>query len=367
MFEHPKIQVYSFEEVPLNRDLNLMDEKWLMEYESALVASVAEIGESAHAVGYYSPVAARTVGPDSIDLSWYPNTHDRFHQMRILLPRSAFITCVGSWEYDYDPVIFVRGHWLTNLHLRSHSVFALVDAINVKNALSSGILTRQKLIELRNRIDAIAAKNPTVAFISWADSLLLKSNYSVGQYDSPVKYTYDPEKILRLLPEIKKAYWDVLNLSIYAVITQGSNEYFDDKLLHIAGSGNHISFNSLGLPFAQTQAIEHQARAAIKSGIHKAAEVYLDETFYHSLRFTHGFNKNARAKFPYNAPMVIGQSFYFPMSLDLLNGNLEPATMMSARGSKLSTMRTCLLSGRLLKWFGSSLRELGLRMHDLAE
>jgi hypothetical protein len=326
MFDHPKIQVYLFDEVPLNEDLDLMDEKWMAEYEKALVKSVDETGESAYSVGYYSAAVARAIGPDSIELSWYPNTYDRFHQMRILLPRSAFITCAGSWQYDYKPVMFVRGDWLTNLYLRSHSVFALVDAINVKKALSSGTLTRPKLIELRDRIDTIAAANPTVAFISWADSLLLKSNYSVGQYDSPVKYTYEPEKILRLLPDIKEAYRDVLGLGIYAVITQGSNEYYDDDLLHISGSGNHISFNSLGLPFAQTQAIEHQARLASKKGIHPPADAYLDETFYHSLRFKDGFEKNAESKFPYDAPMATGPTFYFPLSFDLLAANLASAS-----------------------------------------
>jgi hypothetical protein len=242
--------------------------------------------------------------------------------MRVLLPRSAFVSCVGSWQYDYKPVIFVRGDWLINLHLRSHSVFALVDAINVKKALSSGTLTRPKLIDLRDRIDVIAAANPTVAFVSWADSLLLKSNYSVGQYDSPIKYTYEPENILRLLPDVKKAYEDILGLSIYAVVTQGSNEYYEDGLLHIAGSGNHISFNSLGLPFAQTQAIEHRARLACKKGIHQPADAYLDETFYHSLRFKHGFEKNAEPKFPYDAPMATGPTFYFPVSFELLASKL---------------------------------------------
>lgn len=324
MFDHPKIQVYRFEEVPLNEDLSLMDEKWMAEYEAALVKSVREVGESAHTVGYYSAAAARAIDPDSIELSWYPNTHDRFHHVRITLPRSAFITCVESWHYDYDPVIFVRGDWLTNLHLRSHSVFALIDAINVKRTLASGALTRPKLIELRDRIDDIAAANPAVAFISFADSLLLKSNYSVGQYDSTVKYTYEPEKILRLLPDIRAAYSSVLGLDIYAVVTQGSNEYYDDELLHIAERGHHISFNSLGLPFAQTQAIEHCARAAIKAGAHRPADAYLEETFYHSLRFSRGFDKNAEPKFPYVAPMATGPTCYFPVSFELLAASLEP-------------------------------------------
>lgn len=239
MSDHPNIQIYRFEDVPLDQDLSLMDEKWMARYEKALVKSVQGTGKSAYTVGYYSAASARAIGSNFIELSWYPNTHDRFHQVLIILPRSEFITCVGSWQYDYHPVIFVRGSWLTNLHLRSHSVFALVDAIDVKKALSSGVLTHPKLIELRARIDGIAAANPSIAFISFADSLLLKSNYTVGQYNSTVKYTYEPENILRLLPNLREAYREVLGLAIYAVVTQGSNEYYDDELLHIAGSGNH--------------------------------------------------------------------------------------------------------------------------------
>jgi len=322
MFDHPMIQVYAFEDIPLDRDLSLMDEKWMAEFEAALIESVEERGDTAYSVGYYSAASAVSIASDSAELCWYPNTHDRFHQVRIPLPRSEFVTCVASWQYDYKPIIFVRGEWLTNLHLRSYSVFALIDAIGVKNALASGALTRPKLIELRDRIDAIAASNPGVAFMSFADSLLLKSNYSIGQYDSHIKYTYEPEKILHLLPSIRSAYQSVLGLDIYAVVTQGSNEYYDDALLHISGTQNHISFNSLGLPFAQTQAIEHAARAAIKSGIHAPAGAYLDDSFYHSLRFRSGFEKNKEGKFGYSAPMTTGLSYYFPVSFQLLSDNL---------------------------------------------
>ena len=324
MFDHPLIQTYAFEDIPLDQDLNLMDEKWMTEFETALIRSVEGRGETANAVGYYSPASAKAIGPDSAELTWYPNTHDRFHQVRIVLPRSAFVICVGSWQYDYNPRLFVRGDWLTNLHLRSHSVFALVDAINVKEALASGSLTRSRLIALRDQIDKIAASNPSVAFMSFADSLLLKSNYSVGQYDSHIKYTYEPEKILLLLPAIQAAYHSVLGLNIYVVATQGSNEYYDDELLHISGTRNHISFNSIGLPFAQTHAIEQSARAAYKARVHPAADVYLDESFYHSLRFISGFTKSKQPKFPYAALMTTGESYYFPASFQLLIENLEP-------------------------------------------
>ncbi|HBK07287.1 MAG TPA: hypothetical protein DDZ81_15785 [Acetobacteraceae bacterium] len=324
MFDHPMIQVCAFDDVPLDRDISLMDECWMAEFETALVMSVEERGKSAYLVGRYAGAAARTIGREMMELSWYPNVHDRFHEVHITLPRNEFVTCVASWQYDYKPIVFVKSAWLDNLYFRSHSVFALVDAINVKKALQCGSLTRQKLIELRERINEIATANPTVAFMSFADSLLLKSNYSVGKYNRRIKYTYQPEKIIRLLPHLASVYKAVLGLDIYAVFTQGSNEYYDDRLLYISRSKNHISFNSLGLPFAQTQAIEHQARMAYKAGLHPAADAYLDETFYHSLRFKRGFDKNKESKFPYVAPMATRSSYYFPVSFQLLADNLEP-------------------------------------------
>lgn len=324
MFEHPLIQIHKFEDIPLNRDIYLMGEEWMAEFAAAMVLSLDGDGESAYSVGYASYAAARAIGADSVELSWYPNIFDRFHQVEIVLPRSAFVACVESWQGDYKPCLFVRDEWLNNLYFRSHSIFALVDAIGVKAGLASGVLTRSSLIELRNRIDEIAADNPPVAFISFADSLLLKSNYTVGVHDREVKYTYEPERILRLLPDIQTVYQSVLGMGIYAVITQGNNEYSGDGLLHISDTQNHISLNSLGLPFAQTQAIEHQVRKSIRLGIHPAADAYLDETFYHSLRFRMTFEKSTISRFPYTAPMATGPSSYFPISFQSLADNLEP-------------------------------------------
>lgn len=323
MFDHPLIQTYAFEDIPLGQDLSLMDEIWMAKYEAALTTSVDGYGESAHLIGYHAPATATFIGDASTELNWYPNTHDRFHQVCITLPKFAFVTCVASWHYDYDPVIFVRSDWLTNLHLRSHSVFALIDAINVKKALACGLLTRSKLVSLRDKIDEIAASNPSVVFMSFADSLLLKINYSVGQYNSYIKYTYEPEKIIRLLESIRLAYQSTLGLGIYTIITQGINEYYDDTLLHISSTKNHISFNSLGLPFAQIQAIEHHARAALKAGVHPAADVYLDGAFYHSIRFKSEFIKNEEPKFPYTSPIIAENNYYFPMSLRRLTKNLK--------------------------------------------
>lgn len=323
MFDHDLIEKHAFENIPLDRDIYLMDEKWMQAYEKALLTFLD--GSDYDHVGYISYAAARAISAEAIELSWYPNVVDRFHEVRVTLPRSQFVTCTECCQFDEKPRIFVRGDWLTNLYMRTYSVFALIDAIGVKNALANGTLTRPKLIVLRDKIDEIATRYPTLAFISFADSLLVKSNWSVGQWDSDVRYTYEPEAIIRLLPELNTAYHDILEMNIYAVIAQGNNEYYDDGLLHISTAQNHVSLNSLGLPFAQIMAIECAARKAIHEKIHTHAEVYMDENFFRSLRLDYNFKKNSLPKHAYAAPMTSGPSYYFLESRQTLLDNLQPS------------------------------------------
>ena len=302
MFDHSDIEKYRIEEVPLDRDLFLMDEKWMADYERALLKGLA--GGEWENVGFISYAAVRRATTAGLELSWYPNVHDRFHEMRTYLPRANFITCVGCRNYDEKPHIFVKGDWLSDIYLRTNSVFAMVDAIGVKKALAAGAIATAKLDDLRDRIDEIAARHPDIAFVSFADSLLLKTNWSVGTWDSEIKYTYAPERIIRVLPEIASAYEDGLGLSIYAVVTQGRNEFYRDELIHVSRSGNHISLNSLGLPFAQLQAIDGAVRSAIRVGDHRPSELYMDDHFFHSLKWQHGFDKNKEPIYPYLAPMI---------------------------------------------------------------
>ena len=64
-----------------------------------------------------------------------------------------------------------------------------------------------------------------------------------------------------------------------------------------------MSLNSLGLPFAQLLAIDEAARTAIRSKRHHRHELYVDNLFYHSLRFKYGFDKDSQPSAPYQAPM----------------------------------------------------------------
>lgn len=323
LFENIYIDKYSFEEIPLDTDCFLMSESYMHEFDDALEKMIQRKESNPYEVGYVSPVAIRRINNQSLDLSWYANTHSRFHEVSITLPKDKIKICVACSQYDIKPYIFVDQEWLEQLYLREYSVFALIDAINVKVAIRDNLLTKKKLIELRGRIDELAKKHDDISFISFADSLILKSNWDVGYLHSGVECSYRPEILLTVVKDIEKIYQEVLSLKIYAVLTQGSNEYYGESLIHISESKNHICLNSLGVPFAELLAIENAAKNAIKLGVHPPMQLYIDEQFYHSLQFKFEFKKNDKPKNTYSAIMKSQKPCYFYSSCDVLIKNLQ--------------------------------------------
>ncbi|HCE2447496.1 TPA: hypothetical protein NGU01_004573 [Vibrio parahaemolyticus] len=321
MFEHELFDKFCFEEIPLEQDLYLVDEQYLAEYEHMMSDFLADPQENDYQnVGVVSFVATRKILGNSVELSWYVNVSDRFHEVSIILPKEHFVCCVGCYAYDEKPRIYVKGEWLASIHARSFSVFSLVDAVGVKKYLEDDKLTTEMLTELRDKIDELAAKNPSISFISFADSLLLKSNWYVGAYDTDVTYTYNPEIFIYLADQISTIYQECIGLPTYSVITQGQNLYYNDALLHISESKNHISLNSLGIPFAQLLDIEHTARTNIREKIHAPAEVYMDSQYYYSLNFSHDFDKHDQPKAEYKTKMVSKAcEYYFNSCGELLS------------------------------------------------
>ena len=309
---HPSLQVYKLSELPLRQDIFMMDEIYLDDWEAEQVRRIGgELSVSPSAAGYVTPVHISGVTSAGADLSWYPNSHDRFHEVKTFLPANAFVFCAVTDDSDERPRLFVKSDWLDKLHVRSNSIFALVDAVDMTNAIRSGSITRDKVIGLRDGLDEVATRNPLISFISFADSLLLKTNWTAGMVNSGVTYTYAPEHLLVLFQELQKLYRATLGLDIYAVLAQGSNEYYDDPLLHISSSQNHISLNSLGLPFAQITLIERAARQAIRSGEHSPAEIYMDEDLFHSLAFKVSEHRVTWASAPYAAKLTPEPGRYF--------------------------------------------------------
>jgi len=323
LFKHEHIDKYSFDDIPLNQECLLMSEIYMEEFSVSLTYMLEGKEINPYEVGYSGYIVGNKINANSIDMSWYPNVHTRFHEVSISIPKEKIKASVGCWRYDIKPYIFVEHEWLERLYTREYSFFALIDAIGVKNSIQNNQLAKEKLVKLRDRMDALAEQHMDISFISFADSLIMKSNWSVGYFKKGIECTYEPEVFLRIIKKIQGIYREVLGLEIYAVLTQGSNEYYDESLLHISHTRNHICLNSLGIPFAELLAIEESVKTALKSKVHMPAEVYMDEQYYHSLNFKYEFDKNNKPKNAYKAIMKTENPYYFCSSCDELLANLK--------------------------------------------
>lgn len=316
LFSSYSFQQFTLDELPLGRDTWIMDEAYLPEWEAVWLRSIrGDEKASPYEVGYITPVSIEEVTAAGAAIRWYPNTHDRFHVVQTFLPREAFVAAALAYEYEKRASVFVKSEWLRKLHLRSNSIFCMIDAVDMTAAIRSGAISHEKVIALRDALDAFAAGFPAISFISFADSLLIKTNWTAGMVETDVEYTYAPESLFGLFQRLQELYRATLGLEIYGVFAQGSNEYYDDPLLHISKSQNHISLNSLGLPFAQISLIEAAARRAIRAGDHPPMEIYLDSDLFHSLMFENYGRKDGWPSAPYKPKMTTKPGNYYYGSL----------------------------------------------------
>jgi hypothetical protein len=256
--------------------------------------------------------------------SWFTRTAKRFHEVSIALPRDQIVACVGCWQWDEKPTIFIKSGWLRRIYVRSNSIFGLIDAIGIREALNAGILTDARLQAVRSGLDALAESFPQASFISLADSVLLKSNWAAGFSKEP-KYSYDPEIFIHLFRDIRILFQKELGLKIYGILTQGTNAYFDDRLLHISKSGNHICLNSLGTPFANLFEIDKAARRAIKDEQHSPRELYLDDSYFKSLTLAFEFQKHKLPRYAYFDVSTKLTASYVCTDCDTMLANLDPS------------------------------------------
>jgi hypothetical protein len=322
MFKHAIFEVYDFNNIPLDTELYLQDEAVIEEYESSLLK--LHNGGEWDFKAVVSRVTAKRITESSIELVWYVGVFDRWHEMPIVLPRDQVVICASCENYNEKPTIFVKSEWLINLHLKSNSVFGLIDADGIKTAINNGTLTRNRLQLLKSKIDELASRHCDISFISFADSILLKSHWTAGHFKTDVKYTYKPEIFIHLFRELQLIYREVLELNVYGIFTQGTNEYYDDPLLHISKTKNHVCLNSLGMPFAELLAIERAARKAIKDSIHSKQEIYMDAQYFKSLKLNYEFRRNRCGRNEYKSVMNTEVTKkYFYSSYDDVIANLK--------------------------------------------
>ena len=181
---------------------------------------------------------------------------------------------------------------------------------------NQGLIVNARLQDLRTRMDELASRFPSVSFITCADTVLLKSNWTAGYFPAGVKYTYNPEIFLGLFKEIRSLFEESVGLKVYGIFTQGTNEFYADPVMHISESKNHVCLNALGSPFADLFTIDNSARKAIKAKVHPRFELYLDEAYFLSLRLNFEFDRRQLPRFPYPKVLSNGSTKYVCTTCD---------------------------------------------------
>lgn len=310
MFDHPDFTIYEVDCIPCDRDCFLMNEEYLKDYENYMLRMFSNKLDDEEPPGFVSFIAVREICQSALRLSWYVNYIDRFHEIEIVLPRNEIVLCVGSESWGDKPHIFAKSDWMNSIYLKHYSIFAMVDATDMKSALQNGRVSRDKLVQLREAIDNIANEYNDILFISLADNVILKTNWTVGRFDSEVNYTYSPETILYVINKIADAYQRILEMDVYAVVTQGSNEYYMDSLHHQLVS-NHICLNSLGTPFANLMYIDQKVRSYGKTE-HGKHQLYLDSQFFNSLSLSQSIRSRfSHRRYPYSSKLQSNAHYYW--------------------------------------------------------
>ena len=297
-----------------------MDIKYAQEYEQSWLRMFK--GGPNENVGYVTSAYITSVVDTHVNAVWFPNQSDRYHQVTVHIPRNKILFAVDCWQYGEDPHLFIDSAWLEDLYLRTYSVFGFVDAVDIGEALATGVLNRAHFIELREALDALSTSYPDISFISFGDSILLKSNWNTGYIHTKQKYSYYPEIFLSLIRDLQHLYRQILGVGIYTILTQGSNEFYESTLIHIAESRRHICLNSLGIPFAQIFDIDRAVRIAIRTNIHERAEVYMEESFFMSLNRKYDFGKPQAQAFEYKHKLLPDSGVYYPFTLKTLLDNI---------------------------------------------
>ena len=208
----------------------------------------------------------------------------RYHPAIRKLPRSKFVACVHIWNWQKRPYLIVDQEWFEQIGRSLFSLYALVDAVGMRRLLDEqGYVSENQAGSLVTAIDQIADKHSDHAFFTFADSVLIKTNWSFHEPD--YERTYRPELFLTIANEVRSVFRESLGLDSYAVVTQGSNLLADNSLVRLSEQRNHIFLGSLGTPFAQLFDMDTAIRKAIRSQAHAPHQLYLAHWFFITLRF----------------------------------------------------------------------------------
>lgn len=278
--------MYSFDRLPCGPDYFLVSAEHVEDLRREWTAYVTSSPRTQHPNNFlpYRVCALDASRPESCDVNICIDQQTRYHGATKTLSRNQFVLCVHFPNFGKRPYLVVSREWFDAIEREAFSLYALIDAVGMKGLLSAqGIVDASQLARLRDGIDTIARQHPDHAFLTFADNVLVKTNWTASRSDYTT--TYEPERFVGLVGEVAAVFAVALGLKAYAVVTQGANQVDDPTLLHVSNEKNHILFASLATPFAELFEIDRSARSAVHDGRHPPKELYLSKSLFLTLRF----------------------------------------------------------------------------------
>lgn len=285
---------YKYEEIPTNRDIFIISGFQLKEFEKQWQYYLSDENmELTHPNNFinYKVGYVQKAFDNSLEINIGLNTSIRFHGASRILPSSKVMACIEFTSIGDNPYLIVDGEWFEENEKAIFSSYAMVDAIGMKNLLEQiGTINQSQIKNFKDMINHIASEYKEYFFLTYADSVIIKSNWIPKGKE--YFQTYQPEILLKIINKIFDSFKSTFKLDAYAVITQGVNQVIGDSNFEISTQKNHIFFNSLGAHFAELFEIDRVVRQNIKKGIHTRKNLYLSKSFFLTLQFQKYEQKN---------------------------------------------------------------------------
>lgn len=279
MFDHKYFEARIPEE-QVGSVVWIMSEKYMKDVEAEWLKHFSN-DPSADPIAVGTVSTAEIVGLNSsnLDIRYILNRQTRYHTIKHAIPKSVIKKWIGIyWNIGHkNDYLFVDDDWHDTFWNGHISTFLLVDAIGMKMKMSSD---SKKLLEelnlLSQKVDALAKKYPQLLFISAADNIIVKANFSARAIE-PI---YNPELLLYVCQDIRNIIKESIGCDSYGIFTQGFNFYNDESLFSI--NHNHLNTRSLGEPYRELFSLEVRIREDIRNG-ELAKSAYFSSDYFISL------------------------------------------------------------------------------------
>lgn len=290
-------EFFEFEDIPTGEDVCVIGDSHLAAIHREWSRYLAEPDGTApdHPNMFldYRVCAVESVKESCCEINICINQNSRYHPAVRTLPRSQFVTGIRFRQYGKRDYLVVAQEWFDDIEAGRLSLYALVDAVDMRMLLErQGRITKEQLGTFRAGIDTLATAHPDHAFLAFADSVILKTNWSAS-YDDYDK-SYRPEHFLAIANSVAHVFKTAFGLNAYVIATQGFNHLVEDPLMQVSENQNHVFFGSLATPFAELFDIDAAVRRAIRHQSHEPADLYVSHALFLTLNFKDSARRDQR-------------------------------------------------------------------------